>query len=91
MTKVHVLKSVNASEVRVLMLSKFWFWDCGFALQAARTDVRERTEQLGDAGNLREPKRQTSDHTGMSNDCFKSGNIDSGGTKLYGRKVWGER
>ncbi|XP_045816834.1 uncharacterized protein LOC123909934 isoform X3 [Trifolium pratense] len=52
MTKVHVLKSVNASEVRVLMLSKFWFWDCGFALQAARTDVRERTEQLGDAGNL---------------------------------------
>ncbi|PNX75306.1 hypothetical protein L195_g031240 [Trifolium pratense] len=60
MTEVHgtsfvrfgsVLKSVDASEVRVLMLSKFWFWDCGFALQAARTDVRECTERLGNARN----------------------------------------
>ncbi|CAJ2652467.1 unnamed protein product [Trifolium pratense] len=32
-----VLKPVDASEVRALMLSKFWFCDCGFELQEART------------------------------------------------------
>ncbi|PNX89314.1 hypothetical protein L195_g046856, partial [Trifolium pratense] len=48
-----VLKPVDASEVRALMLSKFWFCDCGFELQEARTDVREHTEQLSDARNIR--------------------------------------
>ncbi|WJX26317.1 hypothetical protein P8452_15255 [Trifolium repens] len=46
------------------------------------SDTPEGVFSSCDGDSYREAKVLTSDHTGMFDHCFKSGNIDSGGSKL---------